>query len=81
MYDRQQQEQLAYDIEHQEAVVNERAEGIEAIQRDMAELNKIMMEVSILVDDQGAAVSTHDHTVREEDRGIRGVGIGERALC
>ena len=54
---RQQQQVLEQSIEYQEALINERAEGIAVIQRDMAELNSMMKEINSMIIGQQDLVS------------------------
>ena len=62
---RQQQQILEQSIEYQEALINERAEGIAVIQRDMAELNSMMKEINSMVIGQQDLVSMCRASVRE----------------
>ena len=68
---RQQQQILEQSIEYQEALINERAEGIAVIQRDMAELNSMMKEINSMVIGQQDLVSMCRGRLYVNGKGVR----------
>ena len=54
----QQQAMLENEMEYRQAVIEERDEGIEAIQNSIGEVNEIFQDLAVLIDQQGGQIGT-----------------------
>lgn len=59
-YQRQEQQQalLENEMEYKNAIIEERDEGIEAIQHSIGEVNEIFQDLAVLIDQQGGQIGT-----------------------
>jgi len=55
---RQQQEQLANEMDFNEAIIEEREDGIREIEGQMAQVNEIFKDLALLVHEQGETIDT-----------------------
>jgi len=59
----QQQEQFTNLLEHNDAVIAEREEGIRDLQRDIGEVNEIFRDLAVLVHEQDAMIDSIDANI------------------
>ena len=65
--DRQRQEQVQMvenEMEYRQAIIEERDDGIEAIQHSIGEVNEIFQDLAILIDQQGGQIGELDFSNR-----------------
>ena len=64
--DRQRQEQqqqqalIDNELEYRQAIIEERDEGIEAIQHSIGEVNEIFQDLAVLIDQQGGQIGAFE---------------------
>ena len=46
------------EMEYRQAIIEERDEGIEAIQHSIGEVNEIFQDLAVLIDQQGGQIGT-----------------------
>merc|ERR1711869_1080 len=59
----QQQAMLENEMEYRQAVIEERDEGIEAIQNSIGEVNEIFQDLAVLIDQQGGQIDDIENNI------------------
>ena len=54
----EQQQMVESEMEYRQAIIEERDEGIEAIQHSIGEVNEIFQDLAVLIDQQGGQIGT-----------------------
>jgi len=73
---RQQLQQVESEREYQNAIIQERDEGIRQIEQSIVEINEIFMDLSTLVSEQGVMLDTIEGSIRQTEINTK-EGVGQ----